>query len=308
MLEKSRKKCEFSMNGGSPIMSEKYMVLCVAGQSNAVGYDESKIPEDYLSRFRRDRIRQLGLYGEDNLKVIPLGACAQSYQDMRPFGNPSNSPELLGTRGIQLPLADLLLDMIPPDYGILVLSCAYGGSGFTVGGPGPYDEAGLRPEPGVWQWGVSSPYYRGLKDRVGYALDLNRENEFLGVVWIQGEHDSGNAMGQISGFTAMTDDFFKHFSAKYPGRVYCGSWDRSIWYNVETVAYWYDVGECPQIWAHYRQWSPDTYVDIPRDTHSNEWNGTGITASIRGAHFGDDAFYKVIAPRVAAVMGHRIQI
>jgi putative transposase len=226
---------------------------------------------------------------------------------MRPFGNPENPADQPGTRGIQLPLADLLLDLIPADYGILVLSCAYGGSGFTVGEPGSYDAANLRPEPGVWRWGVSSPYYRGIKDRVGYALDLNPDNRFLGMVWIQGEHDSGNAAGQISGFTAMTDDFFQHFSSKYPDRVYRGRWDRSIWYNVETVAYWYGVGQCPQIWEHYRQWSPETYVDISRETHSNEVNGTGITASIRGAHFGDNAFFNVVAPCVARVMARRLQ-
>jgi hypothetical protein len=288
-------------------MDEKYMILCVAGQSNAVGYDESKIPADYLSHFRRDRIRQLGLYGEDNLKVIPLGACAQSYQDMRPFGHPDNSPQTLGTRGIQLPLADLLLDYIPNDYGILVLSCAYGGSGFTVGDPGSYDAANLRPAPGVWRWGVSSPYYLALKDRLSYALDLNPANQLLGVVWIQGEHDSGNSSGQISAFNAMTSDFFEHFSAKYPSRVYRGNWDRSIWYNVETVAYWYTVGQCPKIWEHYRQWDPDTYVPIPRETHSNEVNGTGITASIRAAHFGDNAFFNVVAPCVARVMTRRLR-
>ena len=50
---------------------KKYMILCVAGQSNAVGYDESKIPADYMARFDTGRIFQLGLYGGDNLKVIP---------------------------------------------------------------------------------------------------------------------------------------------------------------------------------------------------------------------------------------------
>ena len=92
-------------------MEKKYMILCVAGQSNAVGFDESRIPEDYLGHFRTERIRQLGLYGEDNLKIIPLGACAQNYQDMRPFGNPENPAAMPGTRGMHLPLADLLLDM-----------------------------------------------------------------------------------------------------------------------------------------------------------------------------------------------------
>ena len=285
-------------------MKGKYMIVCVAGQSNAVGYDESPVAQGYCERFDSARIRQLGLHGEDNLHVIALGACAQSYQDMRPFGNPLNPG--IGTKGIHLPLAHKLLEHIPEDYGILMISCAYGGSGFTVGEFGPYDEARLAPAAGVWRWGVSSNYYRGMKERVAYALDLNSENRFLGVVWCQGEHDSGDAAGQKAGFEAMTADFFAYFARHYPGRVYKGDWNRDIWYNYETVSYWYDQGECAQIWENYRRWNPETYVEIPRDTDSNEMNGTGITARIRGAHFGNDAFVNVVAPRVAAVMAGRL--
>jgi len=276
----------------------------VAGQSNAVGYDESPVPQDYCMQFDGTRIGQLGLYGEDNLRVIPLGACAQSYQDLRPFGNPANPG--VGTKGIHLPLAHLLLGMIPEDYDVLMISCAYGGSGFTVGEYGPYDGARLAPEQGVWRWGISSNYYRGMKERIAYALDLNEENRFLGVVWCQGEHDSGDAAGQKAGFEAMTEDFFAHFSKYYPKRVYKGDWNRDIWYNYETVSYWYVQGECAKIWENYRVWNPKTYVEIPRDTDSNEVNGTGITARIRGAHFGNDAFLKVVAPRVAQAMGQRL--
>lgn len=287
---------------------QKYMILCVAGQSNAVGYDESLIPADYLTQFDRSRICQLGLYGEDNLKVIPLGACAQSYQDLRPFSNPANPEPFQGTKGIHLPLAHRLLASIPEDFQLLVLSCAYGGSGFTVGEAGPYEEENLRPAPGIWRWGVDSPYYRGMKDRIAYALDLNEENRFLGVVWIQGEHDNGNAAGQIEGFERMTADFFRCFESRYPGRVYRGGWDRNIWYNVETVAIWYATGQCQQIWDHYRQWNPATYVEIPRDTDSNEVNGTGLTASVRAHHFGNDAYLKVVAPRTAAKIAERLRV
>lgn len=135
---------------------EKYMILCVAGQSNAVGFDESQVPENYLSQFRGARIRQLGLYGEDNLKAIPLGACAQNYQDLRPYGNPKSDPKQPGTKGMHLPLADRLLDFIPADFSVLVLPCAYGGVGFTVGEPGSYDAKAMRPSEGPCG-GVFSP-------------------------------------------------------------------------------------------------------------------------------------------------------
>lgn len=288
-------------------MGQKHMILCVAGQSNALGYDESYIPEDYLEQFDRGRIAQLGLYGEDNLKIIPLGPCAQNYQDLRPYSNPANPAPGQGTKGIHLPLADLLLKDIPEDYHILVLPCAYGGTGFTVGQPGTYDPERLCPAPGIWQWGVDSPYYLAMRDRIAYALDLDPDNQFLGVVWIQGEHDKENAAGQIAGFEEMTGDFFRYFQANYPGRVYKGGWDRSVWYNVETVAYWYTQGQCAQIWEHYRAWNPATYVEIPRETDSNEVNGTGLTASVRGAHFGNDAFLRVVAPLTAAKMEERFK-
>lgn len=284
-------------------MSKKYMILCVAGQSNAVGYDESYIPADYCSRFDCDRIFQLGLYGDDNLQVIPLGPCAQNFQDMRPFGHPDNHG--IGTRGIHLPLAHRLLPYIPADYDILVLPCAYGGTGFTAGEFGTYDVETRRPAAGIWRWGIDSCYYRAILDRIGYALDLNPENKFLGVLWCQGEWDSEDAAGHAVGFDAMTKDFFTRMEEKYPHRVYRGSWDKNIWYNMETVAFWHSYHQCPQIWEYYRTWNPETYVPVPRSTDSNEVNGTGITAKQRSAHFGNDSFDRVIAPAVAAVMSGR---
>ena len=280
------------------------MILCVAGQSNAVGYDESPVAANALTRVDRTRIAQLGLYGEDNLRVVPLGVCAQNPQDMRPYGHPSNPG--VGTKGIHLPLARLLLKEIPENDGILVIPCAYGGTGFTVGEFGAYDGAAMRPAPGAWRWGVQSNYYRCMRDRIAYALDLNPENRFLGVVWCQGEHDSGDPAGHWRGFEAMTEDFFRFFGANYLGRVYRGGWNRSVWYNVETVAYWYALEGCRTIWANYRRWSPETYVEIPRDTDSNEVNGTGITARVRAQHFGNDAFARVVAPRVAQTMAKRL--
>ena len=41
---------------------------------------------------------------------------------------------------------------------------------------------------------------------------------------------------------------------------------------------------------------------MSKNKDSNEINGTGQTASIRGAHYGNDAFEKVVAPRVLQKM------
>lgn len=276
---------------------KKYMVVCVAGQSNAVGYDESVITKDDWNRLCQERICQLGFYGEDNLKIIPLGPCAQSYQDMRPYSNPQNELPDLGTKGIHLPLAHLLLPYIPEEYSILMISCAYGGTAFTSGETGEYHEENKKPSPGILRWGVNSPYYLALKDRIRYALDLNQENRFLGVVWIQGESDYENGAQQIRLFDQMAEDFLQSLK-QYGNRVKNGAWDKRIWYTVETVDYWRHMGDCQAIWDHYRQWNPFGYVEIDRSTDSNEINGTGLTASQRASHFGNNAFEKVIAPAV----------
>ena len=105
---------------------DKFVVVCIAGQSNAVGYDES--PVDTEATYRNanpNRIKQLGFYGKQNLQVIDLGYCAQSMQDMREHNR--RGTETAGTKGIHLPLANLMLNYIPEDYGILMLSVAFGG-------------------------------------------------------------------------------------------------------------------------------------------------------------------------------------
>lgn len=282
--------------------SDKYAIVLVAGQSNAVGYDESPV-NGLFNGCINPRIKQLGFKGENNLKIIPLTHCAENYQDLATttFTNANNvNTNNLGTKGIHLPLGNLLVKELPSDYNILFLPCAYGGTGFTTSASyGTYDESNLKPSSGALRWGVDSAYYKAMRDRLKYVLDMNYENIFLGVVWIQGEHDSANSNGHLTGFTNMTNDFFDYFNSNgYSSRTKKGIFDKDIWFNVETVAYWYGVGQCQTIWDNYREWNESTYVEIPRDTDSNITNGTGSTSSTRPSHFGNDAFAKVIAPRV----------
>ncbi len=68
---------------------------------------------------------------------------------------------------------------------------------------------------------------------------------------------------------------------------------------METTRYWYTLPGCQIIWNAYRDWNPNTYVEIPRQTDTNAVNGTGKTTANREAHFGNNAYADIIAPLVA---------
>ena len=283
----------------------KFIVLCVAGQSNAVGYDESLVElSGFYENKTPERIKQLGFYGEENLKLIPLSYFAHSMQDMRVHNNADTSTP--GTKGIHLPLANLLLDYIPEDYGILILPIAYGGTGFTCGMDGSYDETLKKPAPkgpgegtAILKWGKDTAYYKTLRDRITYALGLHPENKFAGILWCQGENDAPAPQEHRKAFEEMTEALFSSLNEGGLGdRTAKGFFDKDLWYNMETVSYWYTLEGCVEIWNNYKKWNPNTYIEIPRKTDSNEINGTGQTAQNRGAHFGNNSYATVIAPLV----------
>ena len=290
----------------------KYIVIAIAGQSNAVGYDESKVEDQELYFCKNpDRIKQLGFYGEDNLKVIDLHYCAQSMQDMRVHNNADTATP--GTKGLHLPLANLMLDHIPEDYGVLMIPIAFGGTAFCANSDGDYDSVLKKPVAlgagegtVVLKWGKDTAYYRTLRDRIIHALCLHPENIFGGIIWCQGENDAPTSKEHYPAFCEMTQALFASLNeAGLGSRVTKGVWDKDIWFNMETVSYWYTLEGCVEIWNNYRKWNPDTYIEIPRETPSNEVNGTGQTAQNRGAHFGNNSYATVIAPRVLAKLLER---
>lgn len=289
----------------------KWFVVCVAGQSNAIGYDESPVSSVISKNLNPNRIRQLGMYDDHNLQIIELGHHAETYENVSGRKNPA-TPDKLGPKGVHLPLANLLLDEIPEDYGVLMISTAYGGTGFTKAdrsaGVDDYNAEKMKPNTaarpnGQYNWGKDSAYFYGMRDRIKFVLDKNPENIFGGVVWIQGEEDHADPTGHKAGFTEMTTEFFRYFNeegeGKYKKQVAKRVWDKDLWYNVETVNYFYEELDADKVWANYREFNMKTYVEIPRDTDSNAINGTsGPTTPMAKGHFGNDAYTKVIAPRI----------
>lgn len=292
---------------------DKYYVVVVAGQSNAVGYDESPIT---VVSADKNRIKQLG-YHTNNKQLIPLGTTAESFQDMRNFGYG-------GTGGIHLPLANLILPRIPSDYGVVVIPAAFGGTGFSSNRSGGYNEDTMKcsgQQAREYAWGVGANQYKAMVDRLKFVLDMNPKNKFIGVVWIQGEQDStnDNAMNaNLTQFPQMVDDFCKQMNQNYASRATLGAFSKDNWFNVETTCYWFDsqwgygaasVERCKKIWGAYEAWNPSTYVKISRDINltnkarhgpnGGTWNpGVRQVSSALPSHFGNGAYEKEVAPKV----------
>lgn len=290
---------------------DKYIVIAFAGQSNSVGYDESKWTEETANP-DPDRIKQLGYYGEDNLKVIPLIECAQNLQNMSNIPDPYSKPGSFGvmkkgTKGLHLPLAKELLPLIPKDYGILVVPVAYGGTMLSAGSNLNYSTELKRPingnDPAGGTWKVGGAYYQTLRDRVKHALDLNKDNKFAGVIWCQGEFD-GNAKADISRdeFKKLVEQLAQDWDS-YKDRTNKKAVDKSIWFTHETTSYWRknDKVAADKIWANYKEYLGDSnYIPVPiNDNLTNLVNGGDKrTSSAFTSHFGNDAFSSVIAPEV----------
>lgn len=302
----------------------KYIVIAIAGQSNSVGYDESPWTAE-LENKNPNRIKQLGYHTVDgvdqNLQVIPLGICAHNLQNMSNLPDKYSTPGSFGTtrkgtKGLHLPLAKLLVEVIPEDYGILIVPVAFGGTQLAGGKVLPYNSDLKRPisgnNPAGGTWKVDGGYYQTLRDRVIHALNLNPENKFAGVIWCQGEFD-GNKLaaendkqfklmveGLSAAWNAAKDSDGKALSERTPNKTF----DKSLWIVHESTGYWEKNGVSPAnlIWDNYKKYLGESnYVALPGDVSlTNAVNGGGKrTSAALASHFGNDTFTKVIAPRVA---------
>lgn len=288
---------------------EKYLVVVVAGQSNAVGYDESPV---YPAGIHKPNpiAKQLSYrYGTTNPSITDLEWCAENLQDMKAIGKP-NANGQLGMKGIQLPLANELEKRIPPGYKLLFISVAYGGTSLLTASNQSMLYDVVRMQPNVMnaplQWGVGRPYNRTMIDRVKSVLSNNPDNKFLGVVWCQGENDAKRSEDHYAAFNAMTQDFFNNLNnSGYGSRCPRGVADKNLWYNYSSTNYWSNWNlstNAASVFGGCKVWNPDTFIHVPFNTSTNEINGNGASSSSRASHFGNDTYSTVIAPMVAECM------
>lgn len=337
-LQQLRRNTRYELKLDPPAIdptNRKFMVMAVCGESNAVGYDESPydlsgeeapVPHIYQLGMRTSRDRDY----RNNLKVLPMDFCPQDMYDMRSrFG---------GTKKPHFPLGKELLKRIPAGYEVLIIdvtrpsSCItfegcrvqFSGSFVTADhnyGLGFYDNEHMLPANlnAIYYWNKDGAFYKMLVDRLKYALGLNPENKFLGVMWIQGEDDEGPSWVQKHPveFGKLTNAFFEDMNgAGFGERCPRGTAGKHIWYNVTTTRYWlrfhlnaivdwkvWGYGSGQGVFGGYKLWNPDTFVRPPSPAElTNETNGTGLTAEVKASHYGNGAFSKVVCPMLVECM------
>lgn len=188
------------------------MILIIAGQSNAVGYDETPweaddvkpLPYCYFEAYKNHG-------GYSNASAIPMwNPGVDTYQDMQNVGSVGTR-----TKGIHYELAKRLIGLIPEDYELELWGYAYGMSGMCVGNAGSVNGQNL-PE-GSTKWNSDGALTQATGRRLNSQLGrIQPESKLLGFVWCQGEYDGMQNItpdAYSTGFQAMVDkiqDLFAH--------------------------------------------------------------------------------------------------
>lgn len=311
---------------------KKWLVVVVAGQSNAVGYDESTPVESEFPE--NPRICQLGYYGNDNLKIIPLRWCAQNFQNVGSLGKGQK-----GCKGVHYPLGQELLKWIPSDYGILFIPAAYGGTSVCFKGSKYWNDArgnynadehrvsGSEQNIRRYDWqclssseqnplqGIQATNpMKAIQGRLKYVLKNYPESALLAIVWVQGESTTTGASNTSTGIQNDAQALYAY------SRMFAGIQAVCYLSGIKNIA-GNDITHndiftyrAPRHWnsdlynkiqALYMQMLPKNNYIIPpqTDTVTNKYNGApkgaGQTSSIVESHYGNDAFRDYIAPMLS---------
>lgn len=285
---------------------DKFVVVGVYGQSNSVGYDESPLTM-FDVPVEPNRVKQYS----NELK--PLTYMAESIQLMNRVNYNNQTAEIQArtqkdafedserssqakTKGIHLPLANLICNAIPDDYGVIIVPGSVGGLGiasFMQNAGKPNGIAG-------WDSTVTTNIWTEFVRRLKGAM-ANEKNIFAGIVWCQGETDAANKVqGSTykSNLTTLVNSINSEL-AGYAKRSTRGSITEKDWYTFEWPLH-YKNADTTGILAAMREYFGDRYVRIPDDTAVNTTHMT--SSSLPQAHFSNNTYRTVIAPRVFNAM------
>ena len=155
--------CLLFLNSCNEVKSEKneptnYVVLIV-GQSNThagIGYD-LELDKSV------DGIKQLGRFGNDNMKIIDA---------TEPLHNHTASENKIG---FGLTFSKLLKNYLKTEKNIILVPCGFGGTGFSRN-----------------NWNKGDELYSDAVARVKYVMENNPGSELTAMLWHQGESDVGS--------------------------------------------------------------------------------------------------------------------
>lgn len=153
----------------TPIDSNPYLVILVAGQSNTnagFGLDPAiDLPEQGIMQF--------GRFDDHDRKIIAA---------VEPLQHHTAKENKIG---FALTFSKLVKKHFNDDRELLIVPCGYGGSGFQNN-----------------RWNKGDDLYTDAVDRVQSILLRNKESRLLAILWHQGEKDIDNSNYQDS-----LDDF-----------------------------------------------------------------------------------------------------
>lgn len=322
---------------------EYYFVIPIAGQSNAMSYGEGlplpatlDAPDPRIKQMaRRAKVTPNGADCKYN-DVIPADHCLHDVQDMSKYSHPNAdlSKGEYGCVGQGLHIAKRLLPYIPKNAGILLVPCARGGSAFTGGAEGTFDEATGATEASML-WGVEKPLYKDLVSRTKKALEVNPKNKLLAVVWMQGEYDLTKV--QYAQQPALFNEMVERFRSDLSDHLsQMPEYDTAEvpWICGDTTYYWKEKypAQYETVYGNYRNneqknifFVPFMYDDngqrVPTNDPTDDPDITGATyygaasrsaknwtSETRNSHFSSWARRGIISERIAAEILSRTAI
>lgn len=287
---------------------EKFVVLGIYGSQNAIGIDES--PSTYYDiSADENRIFVLDYTDATTTKIIPLSYCApvnngiddkadmnlalpRSGQETAMSAARANEPlhsddrnTYIKSKGIHLPLGNLIIRAIPDDYGVIIIPVADHEATIT-------DLASTDTDTSL---------YNTLVNSIKSVLDLNPENIFAGVVMNFGDKDIEDETPSItwqSNLTNMLGRFLSDMDS-YKTRTSRGYLSLKDFFFYESPKY-YKKLDNNGLLGDVKTRLGINYIMVPEDTATNDTEY--YKESSKNKLWGQNSYRTVIAPLVFDAM------
>lgn len=224
-------EAELAAQGCTLSRVRRSYIIILAGQSNAVGYDESPWDEEDVKPLPYcyyEAMKKHGGYSAAS-QVPFINVGFDTYQDMQ-----NNGSTQARTKGIAYELAKNFIGFVPDDYELEIFGYCYGGSYVVknAGQVGSTDSSNMPQNSSRWNsdGALSIASYRRLCLHFG---NIQPESKLVGMVWCQGEHDGSNgstAEQYKEGFEATIGMFHKAGITAYSnnGKSYIADWSQNM--------------------------------------------------------------------------------